>query len=348
MLSSIDTDHIRAHSLDAWRTLSGARIFVTGGTGFFGTWLLESFVAASQAGELDAELVVLSRDPEAFGRKFPHLARHPRLSFTQGDILDFAFPAGPFDHVIHGATAASAALNREAPLQMFDTILAGTRRVLDFARARGVRKFLNISSGAVYGRQPPSLPLIEEDFAGAPDPLLIGNAYSEGKRAAEYLSTSFAQIHGIQLSVARCFAFVGPHLPLDAHFAAGNFIRDGLAGRNIVIRGDGTVVRSYLYAGDLTVWLWKLLASGRGGRAYNVGSDQPYSIAALAALVRDVFRDHFNTRIEIEIHGTPVPGQLPERYIPAVNRAKSELGLEEWIDLSEGIRRTIEWHRRGR
>lgn len=335
-----DLDHVLARTGAVWADLRGARIFVTGGTGFFGCWLLESFAAASSRLQLGASMVVLTRSPEAFRAKAPHLAFHPNIELLQGDVRDFRFPQGPFTHVIHGATDVGATLHREQPLEILDTIVEGTRRVLDFSLSAGARRFLLISSGAVYGRQPAEITHVPENYQGGPDPLDAHSIYGEGKRTAELLATLYSNRHGLECPIARPFAFAGPYMPLDAHFAVGNFIADCLHERPIQIAGDGTPFRSYLYAADLAIWLWTILVRGQSQRAYNVGSEQEISIADLALAVRQAL----GARLPVRTADTPRPGVPAERYVPGTARARLELGLEQWIPLEDTICRTAQWH----
>ncbi len=336
-----DLDHVLAHTQGLWDELRGARIFITGGTGFFGCWLLESFAWANDRLNLGAQALVLTRSPEAFRRKAPHLTAHPAIQSHVGDVRSFEFPPGAFSHVIHAASEASAKLIDENPLLMFDTIVEGTRRTLEFARHSGAKKFLLASSGAVYGRQPPELTHIPEDYTGGPDPAGSQWSYGEGKRAAEMLCALYARQHGLSPKIARCFAFVGPYLPLDMHFAIGNFIGDALKGGPIRVNGDGTPFRSYLYAADLAVWLWTILLRGEPCRPYNVGSDRAWSIAETA----EVVATQHQPPLPIHIAHRPKPGKLAERYVPNSHRAQSELGLSANIPLGEAIRRTIDWAR---
>ena len=334
-----DLDHILKHTSHLWEEVRDQNIFITGGTGFFGCWLLESFTFASERLKLGARAVVLSRDPGAFAVKAPHLAGHPAVSIVRGDVRTFEYPAGEFPFVIHAATTASAQLNQQEPLLMFETIVDGTRRTLEFARTHGTRKFLLTSSGAVYGKQPPEMTHIPEDYRGTPDTMDPNSAYGEGKRAAEMLCQLYVLKYGLETKIARCFAFVGPYLPLDAHYAIGNFIRDACKGGPVCVKGDGTPYRSYLYAADLAIWLWTILFKGKSCRPYNVGSDKSINIADLANLVCRLS----NPEITFTITSTADPALPPQRYVPATERARSELGLEDWISLEQAIEKTVRW-----
>lgn len=333
-----ELDNIVDRTEPLWNELRGGRILITGATGFFGCWLLESFAWANQRLKLNAQAVALSRNPAALAEKAQHLTKNPAIALHAADVRHGDFPKGEFSHVIHAATEASARLNGESPLTMFDTIVEGTRRTLQFANAANVARFLFISSGAVYGTQPPELTHISESYSGGPDPLDRGSAYAEGKRAAEMLCTLASSPH-MATTIARCFAFVGPYMQTDAHFAIGNFISDGLRGAPIHVKGDGTAVRSYLYASDLAVWLWATLLKGRSGRAYNVGSEDALNIAALAHEVSAAVSNSAG----ITRATAPVTGATIHRYVPSTGRARGELGVSAEIPLREAIRRTHAW-----
>jgi dTDP-glucose 4,6-dehydratase len=346
-----DIQSVISRTQSLWPDLNGASVLITGATGFFGMWLLETLLAANREFSLGLRILPLSRDPAGFAKKAPHLAHDLAVSWITGDVRDFQFPAGPITHVIHAATESSSNLNASDPQAMFDVCVDGTRRVLALARERRVARMLFTSSGAVYGRQPPELSHIPEDFTGGPDPLDHRSAYAEGKRAAEFLCGVAAtdRVAPVPVAIARGFAFVGPHLPLDVHFAIGNFLRDALAGGPIRVSGDGTHFRSYLYAADLAEWLVTILLRGQPARAYNVGSEEAVSITELAARVADVIAAERPDlkRPEVTVAKQPVPGAAAARYVPSCRRADAELGLVPSTSLSAAIARSAAWHRPG-
>ncbi len=272
----------------------------------------------------ELKFTVLSRDPEKFLAANPEFSDLQTVDFITGDVRDFQFPDRSFDYIFHAAAPAMAM----PPGVERDIILTGTRRVLDFARQCGTKRFLYISSGAAYGPPPPDLERIPEDFPCRPV-----TEYGIAKYEAERMCLD----SGTGTVIARCFAFTGPYLNRNIHFAIGNFIRDCLENRDIEIKGDGTPFRSYLYADDLVKWLFKILLEGQAGQSYNVGSDQAVSIRELAETVKRVLQSNS----KIIIRGTPVPGQLPQRYIPDITKIRRELQVRIETGLEDAILKSV-------
>lgn len=316
-------------------SLAGKKIFLTGGTGFFGKSLLD-FISA-QSILPDFQITILSRNPQNFTEKFPQY-KNKQIKFQKGDIEDFIFPEEKFDYIFHFATAADAKLNKENPLKMADTIVNGSRRVLDFAVKCGAEKVLFSSSGAVYGSQPEELTHTPEEYSGSPQPFAVGSAYGEGKRFAELLGCEYSRKYGFKFLIARCFAFVGPHLDRKGAFAIGNFIEDALQDRSITIMGNGSPHRSYLYSDDLVLWLLTILNKGKSCDPYNVGSDAAVSILELAEKVKTTL----SAKGEIVVSAPVSQNNKIERYVPKINKAKEQLGLKVWTSLEDSILKTAE------
>lgn len=339
-LPSEDLQYVDRVNALHWPKLAGQTVFVTGGTGFVGRWLVESILFANDSRGLGLKLLVLTRDGHRFRRTAPHVASHPAVEVIESSVRALPSLSLRCRYFIHAATESGLSPSVDSPLGVFEADVEGTRRLLEFARIQGVERFLFTSSGAVYGTQPPDLLHVGEDYAGAPSCLDLRLGYGNAKRTSEFMIAAYAQALGFDALIARLFAFVGPLLPLDLNFAVGNFMRDAMAGGPVRISGDGTAFRSYLYAADMAAWLLAILFSGQSLRPYNVGSGTEVSIAQLAEQVVSVIDDG----VSIEIAGTPDPGRRPARYVPSVARAESELGLRQNYTLAEGIARTRDWY----
>lgn len=333
----------KAH--DALLTLRGARLFITGGSGFFGRWLLESLLLADKKLDLHLSITLLTRQAEQFAAANPHLFIGDTIQLLPGDVTTFPYPAGHFSHVIHAATtSAHETFHGEDPLNKFDTLVAGSRHVLDFAAQAKVQNFLFTSSGVAYGVQPANVERLHEDSPHAPASNDVHSALGQAKRAAEFLCSHYAARHGWKLSIARCFSFVGPLLPLDIHYAIGNFINDALSlnQAEITVQGDGTPLRSYLYSADLIVWLLTIMARGQPLGIYNVGAEQAVSMAQLAHLVRDTLSPNKPVRI-LKQGDDSVGNSRRNQYLPDTSKARQELGLQSWTPLASAIRKTADY-----
>ena len=289
-------------SADLWPALTNGRIFLTGASGFFGCWLLETLLFASDHFDLKTEIVALTRDPQRFTARAPHLAGHPAVTLWQGDMQDFTVPPGSFSHIVHGA----AEVNSDRGL------LQGGQRVLSIQAER----FLLVSSGAVYGQADG---FISEDQTPAPT-----TPYGQAKLQLKEACRGRAVI-------ARCFAFLGPYLSLTSGLAAADFFKDALADHPLRLQSNGQTRRSYLYAGDLAIWLWTLLLRGQVRRCYNVGSDRVTTVLELARQIAGP--------LPVEVLGDSAGSD----YLPNVTRAGLELGLKQTVSLQAAIARTLNW-----
>lgn len=291
-------------------------ILVTGGTGFFGCSLLDMIAGGYWR---EYHFTMLSRRAQEFAAVHPEYAALSNVEFLSADVRTPAACDRRFRYIIHAATPA---VDSPDDAELYDIIVAGTDAVLEFARKSGAEKVLYISSGGVYGSGTAPFRETDECFPQT----VYGKAKLEAERRV--------LASGIPAVIMRAFAFAGKHLRRDVHFAFGNFIADALAGRDIVIKGDGTPRRSYMHSNDLAMWMMTMLFSGRAGTIYNCGSAEAVSIKELAQRVNSVL----NPAGKIEILTPAVPGAAAAVYVPDISRAETELDLKITVALDEAIK----------
>ena len=328
MLTKIqsDLDSISGFDPEMWNLLRNKKIFATGCTGFIGTWIIYSFLNANKKYDLGAELHCLTRNKKKNQEKFPG------VQFIEGDIETFDFPSGNFDFVIHGATEVASYQQNSDHSSLLDVSYVGTKRIIQFAKKAGTKKVLFLSSGAAYGTQPLELKYLDEDFTGAPDVTRPKSTYGEAKRVGELLLFNEA----IPTTSARIFATCGPFLPQESTFAFSNFLDSVIANKAIKINSNGRTTRSYLYIGDLTLWLWILLLKGRDKEIYNVGSEDEISVAELAHMIKKTL----TSNVEVEVLGKELEFN---RFIPENKKIRSEFKINHLVSLETGIKKSYEF-----
>jgi len=319
----------------AWSMLDGETIFMTGATGFFGTSILYSILRVKLETDIDINFTILTRNISSFKKKHPALYQSDFINCIQGDVVNFNFPSTNFSKIIHLATtSASETFSGEDQLNKYKMLTHGTERVMQFAQKCGAKKVLFTSSGIVYGGGLDNK--VTELSNSSPKTTDVTSALGHGKRSAEFLVAYYADKYNIDYVIARCFSFSGPGLPLDIHYAIGNFVNDALTKDRITVVGDGSQVRSYLDIKDTVVWLITLLANDNQNKVYNVGSDQDISIKDLAYLVRDTI----DKRKPVEIIGNKdnsILNLARNWYVPNIDRIKKEFNLSVWTSLEQSI-----------
>lgn len=317
--------------------LKGKCVFVTGATGFFGLWLLCALVHIKKLLGSDLRLLALSRNPQKFLNQHPEFELDRHVEFITADVSHFNYARGDITHLVHmAATNAAETFAGQDQLSKLDMLYTGTQNVLEQCAGR-LESVLLTSSGVAYGRCHAGK--VCESEQGLLDTTDERSALALGKLVAEYLVCAHAEKQRFQYSIARCFSFAGPYLPLNLHYAFGNFILNAMRREPIVIQGDGMDRRSYLYIGDAIAWLLRLLLEPRN-RVYNVGAEHELSISELASRVAKLSGDG----LEVTVLGATRPEGNFHRpgYLPSTARIRSDYpGLAEWTDVDQVIEKML-------
>lgn len=308
-------------------------LMIIGGTGFFGKSILDYFLRGGLSKWNIGKVIVLARNIKQLEEE------EPRLVKTNVELLTFDISTANYlpsaDYIIHAAASTNATNYTNDSNKETENIRMGAENFCKLARKLSkTTKFLFVSSGAIYGNQPSVLSHIDEryqcnDFISMPN---SKRGYASAKKDAELLIKKLGE-DDFLVSIARCFSFIGKYLPRNQHFAIGNFIADGLAGRSIEVKANQLVYRSYMYSDDLVVWLMTILDNARADCPfYNVGSEEAYSMGELAKKIGDYF--------QVDVDLNEIDYIKIDRYVPATKKAFDELGLN-CSSLNQAIHKTI-------
>lgn len=305
-------------------------LLLIGGTGFFG----KSFLDAHRRGLLKPwsidRIVVVARSASSLGRDHPGLVTSDITLLDADAASASSLPAADF--VVHAASTTDARRYAEDPKGERANIIGAIDNYIRIAQqVHRSSRIVFASSGAVYGQQPPELAELAEDFTPGEAGGLADykRDYAEAKRLSEARIIELGAA-GLRTSIARCFAFIGYYLPRDQHFAIGNFLADGLAGRPVRVAARKAVYRSYMHADDLVRWLMTIAdAASPASPLYNVGSDEALTVGEVAKVVASRFR------VTAEVPSITDPAI--DRYVPSILRARRELGLELTYDLEAAV-----------
>lgn len=330
--------------------LGNAHILLTGGTGFFGSWVLVSFAALREMG-LPIEMTVLSRAPEAFLAKNPSFSNMPGLSFRKGDVTDATIPFS-ITHILHFATSGAKAETPQQEAEIRRTVVEGTRHMLSEGKRVSAARLLMASSAAVYGAT--SSDLLTESLVASHSSTAISaklTPYGQAKREAEALCAAASASRDIETVVARGFTFCGPLFPSTGPYVISSLMTSVLNGLPLQVRTP-EAQRSFMDGRDLVVGLWKLLAQGRDGEAYNVGSEEMVSMSELADIMRSVALKVSLRVPEVKLVGAPLTRSTvqererePELDIvrPSIAKLRNEFGFQPKITLRESLRAQAQW-----
>ena len=307
-----------------------ARILITGGAGFIGSYLCERFLDEGD------EVICMDNFITGNADNIAHLFPNPRFSFIPQDVTTYIYVKGPVDAILHFASPASPIDYLEVPIPTLKVGSLGTHKALGLAKEKGAR-FLLASTSEVYGD-----PLIhpqKEDYWGNVNPIGPRGVYDEAKRYAEAITMAYHRAHGVDTRIVRIFNTFGPRMRLNDGRAIPAFMSQALTGKPLTVFGDGSQTRSFQYIDDLIEGLWRLMNSAVHDPV-NIGNPQEMTLLDLAKWIIRL------TSSQSEIVFRPLPVDDPKVRQPDISRARALLGWEPRVDAEEGLRLTLEWFRR--
>jgi UDP-glucuronate decarboxylase len=329
-------------SLLPWDRLFGKTVLISGASGFIAAYMVETLVYLNETVDAGIHVVALARNREKTLSKFSHLAGRSDLTMVIQDVREPYCGPSQVDFLIHAASQASPKYFSTDPVGTFEANVLGTQRMLEVARDAKSESVLFFSSGEVYGQPDRALSLIDETAYGYLDPLNLRSCYAEGKRAGEALSAYWHAQFGVPAKIVRLSHTYGPGMELNDGRVFADFVADIVAGRNIVLKSDGSARRPFCYLSDATVAFFTVLLRGNSGEAYNVGSDRQCSILELAETLCHLFPER-NCQViqQARISGDPYLASPNPGFQFDLSKIRA-LGWTPTTSIAEGFRRTVQ------
>jgi dTDP-glucose 4,6-dehydratase len=307
-----------------------ARVLITGGAGFIGSHLCESFLRRGD------EVICMDNVSTGSLQNVGPFFSNPRFTFVEHNVSSFIYVDGRLDLVLHFASPASPVDYLELPIPTLKVGSLGTHNALGLAKAKKAL-FLLASTSEVYGD-----PLVKpqrEDYWGNVNPVGPRGVYDEAKRFAEAMTMAYHRYHGLDTRIVRIFNTFGPRMRMNDGRVVPNFIGQALRGQGLTVYGQGTQTRSFVYIDDLVRGLHRLLEA-EYHLPVNLGNPHEMTVLEFARKILEL------TGSSSPIVFEPLPQDDPQVRQPDISRAKEMLGWEPQVPVDEGLHKTIDYFKK--
>ena len=306
-----------------------ARYLITGGAGFIGSHLCESFLNQGH------DVICMDNYSTGAEQNIAGFAANRRFTFMDHNVSRYIEVQQPLDFVLHFASPASPVDYLELPIPTLKVGSLGTHNALGLAKAKSA-VFLLASTSEVYGD-----PLVRpqhEEYWGNVNPVGPRGVYDEAKRFAEAITMAYHRYHGLDTRIVRIFNTYGPRMRMQDGRVVPNFILQALKGEPLTVYGQGEQTRSFQYVDDLVAGIGRLLESAEH-YPVNIGNPHEMTVLQFAKKILEL------TGSKSEIAYRPLPQDDPQVRQPDITRARTLLNWEPKVDLDEGLIKTIDYFR---
>lgn len=332
-----DLDYISNIDIN-WSKLDKKTVFITGATGLIGTVIVDAIMLKNSSSNINIKVAILSRNLKSIEDKFKEYIGNSMFSYVIGDVTDEIKTKEKIDFIIHLASNTHPALYSAEPIRTIDTIVRGTKNILELACANNVERVINASSVEVYGENYGDTESFSEDYCGYIDCNTLRAGYPEGKRLSEALCQAYISERKSDIISARLGRVYGPTIKEDDTKSTSQFINSSVKGLDIILKSQGTQRYSYVYVADAVAAILFLVDKGINGEAYNVCSDEVKSLREVAGILSAIN----NKQVVFE-----VPSGKEKQGFSVVQNALMDtkkikgIGWTPQYELGDGLRRTV-------
>ncbi|EDZ64035.1 putative dTDP-glucose 4-6-dehydratase [beta proteobacterium KB13] len=322
--------------------LKNTKIVIIGGTGFLGSWIAELVLVLNLKHSFSIKLYIIANDIDNFKESKQHLCNHSFIELINSDVRSLIDLPSDADYIINAASSPDTRIHASKPFDTASIISDGIIKILNAClRLSNLRKIIHLSSGLIANPINKMQGISEKssnifDFKND-----SSNIYQCSKIYSEALCNSARSQLRLPITILRPFNFMGPYQKLSSPWAHTSLLNDAINSRILNIKGDGEIVRSYLYGADAAFWTLKFLVSGNIGGVYNIGSDQPISLKELAKKISY----HSGLSDKIKINHFLDNTKINKYFYPDLTLIKKEFSLTVTIPIDDSIKKTISWHR---
>lgn len=337
-----DLEQIINSQID-WGKFDNKTYMISGANSFLMSYFIYTLLERNRTVGTKNRIIALCHNEQNVEKRFKKYLNDEGLRIVMCDITRQILCDEKVDYCIHAASPAGIKERQVHQAETFNVNVLGTYQMLEYCRHNSQCKFLLVSSVDVYGKVNGSKRLKEEDI-GTLDILYPRNAYSNGKRAAETLTALYCKDYGVNTVVVRPYQVYGPGMNIYDGRLHGDFVRQLLDDSRIVLKSDGTAIRSFMYLVDATLAFFKVLDKGVTGQVYNVcDEDGEASVKELADIYVQVFSENVRVEFEFEHRNTPEVKEAISRVVGDGTKLR-ELGFVCETSLEEGIKKTLTYY----